>query len=167
MHESSTSCRMDAGGRVMVSGKGAGPAPDTHRQHLLLSNVQSRWSMGVIKLRQFHVSLHLCPSKINVVPRPLQKSWNRMCLHGWLPRKHTYTLLPTRSLTTMWSSWPSPQSSDMCYSLHFKIKVTFGHKSRYEIKSYMWWNLSQSSPNELECCEEEWNVNVVADELPS
>ena len=51
------------------------------------------------------------------------------------------------------------------YSLHFKIKVTFGHKLRYEIKvtfgevslklRQMNWDVTKN------------NVNVVADELSS
>jgi hypothetical protein len=51
------------------------------------------------------------------------------------------------------------------YSLHFKIKVTFGHKMRYEMKVTFGeislklrqtnWNVAKS------------NLNVVVDELPS
>ena len=51
------------------------------------------------------------------------------------------------------------------YSLCFKIKVTFGHKLRYEIKV----TFGEIS---LKLCQTNWNVaknnvNVVVDELPS
>ena len=51
------------------------------------------------------------------------------------------------------------------YSLRFKIKVTFGHKSHYEIK-VMFGEIS------LKLRQTNWNVarnyvNVVVDELPS
>ena len=51
------------------------------------------------------------------------------------------------------------------YSLHFKIRVTFGHKLRYEIK-FMFGKIS------LKLRQTNWNVakinvNVVVDELPS
>ena len=41
------------------------------------------------------------------------------------------------------------------YSLRFKRKVTFGHQLRYEIKVTFWWNISQTSPNEVECCQKQ------------
>jgi hypothetical protein len=50
------------------------------------------------------------------------------------------------------------------YSLRFKIKVTFGHKSRYEIKI----TLGEIS---LKLCQANWNVakitGSVVDVLPS
>jgi hypothetical protein len=52
-----------------------------------------------------------------------------------------------------------------CYSLRFKIKVTFGHKLRYEIKV----TFGEIS---VKLCQTNWNVaridvDVVVDELPS
>jgi hypothetical protein len=57
------------------------------------------------------------------------------------------------------------QEHDCMYSLCFKIKVTFGHKLRYEIK-VMFGEIS------LKLRQTNWNVarnnvNVVVDELPS
>jgi hypothetical protein len=51
----------------------------------------------------------------------------------------------------------------MSYSLHFKMKVTFGHKLRYDIK-IMFGEIS------LKLCRTSWNVakknvNVVVDDL--
>jgi hypothetical protein len=55
--------------------------------------------------------------------------------------------------------------SFILYSLCFKIKVTFGHKPRYEIK-VMFGEIF------FKLCQTNWNVaiinvNVVVDELPS
>ena len=52
-----------------------------------------------------------------------------------------------------------------CYSLHFKIKLAFGHKLRYKIKV----TFGEIS---LKLRQTNWNVaiinvNVVVDELPS
>ena len=54
---------------------------------------------------------------------------------------------------------------NIIYSLHFKIKVPFGHKLRYEIKV----TFGEIS---LKLCQTNWNVardnvSVVDDELPS
>ena len=40
------------------------------------------------------------------------------------------------------------------YFLRFK-KVTLGHNLRYKIKVTFWWNFSQTSSNELECCQKQ------------
>ena len=84
-------------------------------------------------------------------------------LHGWLVSGHLACCASScqcQSLVSLgkWETGPlSSHTSPFVrwYSLSFKIKVTFGHKMQYEIKSYVSWNLSQTSSNELECCHKQ------------
>ena len=94
--------------------------------------------------------------------------WGKFCLE-WsqlaLDHFSKHCVNPSRTPSPIYGHIHKLYGLHKSYSPHFKIKVTFGHMLRYEIKVTF-------GEIYLKLCQMNWNVainnvNVVVDELPS
>jgi hypothetical protein len=121
--------------------------------NLLILHASQVLIVGTQKLRDAAPDVDCHESRwfrynIIIIRRSSLQQWPEGVLRGPTPTVASRKL-EAGNLTNVGPSWQFVSY----YSLHFKIKVMFGHKLRYEIKKRcVSWNFSQTSPNQLECC---------------